>query len=249
MGIARFVVAGFAVTAFTAAVHSASATLITDASLYSPMLSGFSATTVNLGNAPGPSQASIFGAGYSVAFNTAAGQGLVQGASQDSYAIPVAGVSNGQATYLSGGLGSTTANAALSGSYLSTGGIGGSIVVSFITPQTTLALLWGSIDAGNRLALNNAAGDVVTGAEIQALAVGFIGNGYQGVGGSAYVLVTSDTPFTSITLSSSEISFEAAGLVAGAPLNEMAIAIPEPASLALFGSGLAVLARIGRRKT
>ena len=84
--------------------------------------------------------------------------------------------------------------------------------------------------------------DTLSGAQLQAVP-GFAGNGNQGFGGSAYVSLT-DTPFTTVTLSSGVVSFEVAG-VAGSnvPFN-----VPEPMSLALLGSGLAAMGLVQYRR-
>ncbi len=178
----------------------------------------------------------ITGSGYTVSFSTAANQGVVQGPAHALRAVPVAGVSGSTPEYLTGNYGSAlTTNAAASGNYLSTGT--GSITFTFSTPQTSLAVLWGSIDPGNSLTFNDAGSYKVTGTAVQAAAGNFAGNGFQGPGGSAYVVVDTSTPFTTVTANSSIVSFEFAGLAADtAPFT----ATPEPSSFLLFGLGLAM---------
>jgi len=135
---------------------------------------------------------------------------------------------------------------AAAGNYLSTGL--GTITITFDKPQDALALLWGSIDAtqttkgktlqGNSLELNDAASFTVTGADVQTAAAGFVSNGFQGPGGSAYVIIDTSTPFTTATFTSGVVSFEFAG-VAGStvPFN----GVPEPGTVMLLGSGLLLL--------
>jgi hypothetical protein len=184
----------------------------------------------------------IGGAGYTVSFSANGNPGVVRGAVGGAYAIPVAGVSGGQAEYYTGDFGSplTTdpdpADPGSAGNYFSTGT--GSITISFGSQQSSLGLLWGSVDNYNTLSFDN--GYVITGTAVQnAISNNFV-NGYQGFGGSAYVLV--DTSFTTVTFSSTQPSFEFAGVAAGvAP-------IPEPASLLLFGSGIFGLVGVARRK-
>jgi hypothetical protein len=155
------------------------------------------------------SSAEIFGVGYKIQFVSPfpPGQGVVQGASPSLFAVPVAGVSGGQPEYLTGNYGSPlTTTAAGSGNYLSTGL--GSIIITFTNPQYSFALLWGSIDASNSLTFNDVGHFQVTGSQIQSAAAGFVSNGYQGPGGSAYVAVDTSTPFTTVTAASGVVSFD-----------------------------------------
>ena len=204
------------------------------ASLYTPSL-GSSPVVVDLSGVTPKSSAEVFGFGYTIQFVSPfpPGQGVVQGASSGQYAVPVAGVSGGQPEYLTGGYGSplttTTAN---SGNYLSTGL--GSIVITFTNPQYSFALLWGSIDTSNSLSFNDVGNFHVTGSEVQAAAAGFVSNGYQGSGGSAYVVVDTSTPFTTVTAASGVVSFEFAG-VAGSNLPFTSTPVPEPRSTLILG--------------
>ena len=215
----------------------ANASTIT-ASLYSPD-AGLGPVFISLTGIQVVSQASFSGPGYSVSFAIDASQpdqGVVNGAHGCCYAIPVAGVVNGnQAEYLTGDYGSPlTTNAANSGNYFSTGT--GAITINFNQPETWLALLWGSIDTGNQLTFMNGNNTVFTvdGTAVQNAAAGFAGNGFQGPGGSAYVLVNTSTPFTSVIASSSTVSFEFGGVVASP--------VPEPGSWCLFGLGIGIVA-------
>ena len=206
------------------------------ASLFSPD-AGLGPVVINLTTITAVSQDPFSGPGYSVSFAVNAGQGVVQGAASGVYAIPVAGVTSGNQTeYLTGGYGSAlTANAADSGNYFSTGI--GSITINFNQPETWLGLLWGSIDTGNQLTFMNGSTTVFTvdGTAVQNAAAGFAGNGFQGPGGSAYVLVNTSTPFTSVIASSSTVSYEFGGVVASD--------VPEPSSFwCLFGLGIGIVA-------
>jgi hypothetical protein len=212
------------------------------ASLFSPD-AGLGPVIIDLTGITPTSQTSVLGPGYSVSFAVdlgQSGQGVVQGAFGGRYAIPVAGVigvpPNQQAEYLTGGYGSAlTTLASSSGNYFSTGI--GSITINFDQPETWLGLLWGSIDTGNLLTFKNGNNTVftVTGTAVQNAAKGFVSNGFQGPGGSAYVLVNTSTPFTSVIASSSSVSFEFAGVVGSAA--------PEPSSFwCLFGIGVGIVA-------
>lgn len=231
-----------------ASVCIAKGDLIT-ASLYTAIApTGSAVTVVNLTGITAPSQSYLSESGLTIAFSSVgSNQGVVKGTTGGVHAIPVAGVSGGLPEYLTGNYGSAlTLNAANSGNYLSTGT--GTITITFSTPQTALALLWGSIDSGspgNEVKLNDAANYTVTGAMVQTAASGFVSNGFQGPGGSAYVLISTTTPFTTATFTSSVVSFEFAGIVGfGEPP-----AVPEPSSmlLAATGIGLAFVALRRRR--
>jgi hypothetical protein len=207
------------------------------ASLFSPPL-GTDPTLIDLSGITPPSQAPVTGTGYSIAFTGAgAGEGVVKGSIAAVRAVPVAGVTAGNPEYLTGGFGSAlTTNIDSSGNYLSTGT--GTITITFSTPETALALLWGSIDTGNSLTLNDAGNFAITGTDVQNAAAGFVGNGFQGPGGSAYVIVNTSTPFTTVTVSSSVVSLELAGIAAA---DTPFTFVPEPTRITLFGAGLALL--------
>jgi len=186
------------------------------ASLYSPFApAGAAPVIVNLSGITPVYQGTVMGSGYMISFpSTGYNTGVVQGAGS-GYALPVAGVTGTTPEYLTGGFGSAlTTNAAASGNYLSTGT--GEVVITFSAPETSFALLWGSIDTSNSLSFNDAADYVVTGSAVQNAAGGFVGNGYQGPGGSAYVIVNTSTPFTQVIATSSSASFEFAGVSAAA---------------------------------
>jgi len=206
------------------------------------MLPTGATTVIALQDITTPSQAAISTPAYSIDFNVAANQGVIQGSVPSTiHAVPVAGVSGSDPTYLTGDFGSDkTTDPLASGNYLSTGT--GTITITFTAPQTSLALLWGSIDSGNLITFNNGAGSL-SGAQVQASTAGFSANGFQGPTGSAYVLANSDTPFTTVTLTSDVLSFEVAGL-AGA---SGSTAVPEPLSLALLGTGLVATGLIRKR--
>jgi len=151
----------------------------------------------------------------------------VHGALEGQYAIPVGGATVSPTVapeYLTDGYGSSlTTSAGASGNYLSTGV--GTITITFATPQTSLVLLWGSVDTYNTLTLND--GYSLTGTDV-ATQAGFLADGTQGVGGSTYVRITPSTPFTSATFTSTMNSFEFAGVAASTT--------PEPSGMVLMGT-------------
>ena len=217
------------------------------ASLYTPSL-GSNPVVIDLTGVTRNSSAEVFGFGYTIQFVSPfpSDQGVVNGAASGLQAVPVAGVSGGDPEYLTGDYGSPlTANIADSGNYLSTGL--GSIVITFTNPQYSFALLWGSIDTSNSLTFNNVGDLQVTGTEVQAAAAGFVSNGYQGSGGSAYVVVDTTTPFTTVTATSGVVSFEFAG-VAGSNLPFTPTPAPEPRSTLILGLALMNMAVVLRRR-
>ncbi|MGH9665201.1 MAG: Npun_F0296 family exosortase-dependent surface protein [Bryobacteraceae bacterium] len=206
--------------------------------------SGTAISLINLSGISTPSQAGIIGPDYTISFSTEASQGVVHGGVSTSHAIPVAGVTGTTPEYLTGDYGSSlTTDPAASGNYFSTAL--GIITITFATPKTSFALLWGSVDTSNSLGFNDAGNFLVTGSDVQAAAAGFVSNGFQGPGGSAYVVVNTDTPFTTVTATSNLVSFEFAGVAAN---TAGFTATPEPASIALFGLGIGVLALVAFRR-
>ena len=143
------------------------------------------------------------------------------------------------------------------GNYLATGL--GSITIQFGSLETVLGLLWGSVDDFNTISFATLDGPVsFTGALMPASA------GSQGFGGSFYTTITSSVPFSSVALSSTDYSFEAASVVYGTALPESGnmstgstqggalvygTALPEPGGLAVLGVGILGLGlALGRRR-
>lgn len=204
---------------------------IIQTALFAPVLPTGTFTDIDLESIVPPSQTNFVGTGFSVVFSgVPANQGVVQGQLNPFHAVPVAGPTP---DYLTTSLISSplTTNIANSGKYLSTDL--GTIAITFTSAQQTLALLWGSVDDENTLTFDD--GTIITGSQIRALAGTSGTNGFQGPGGSTYVLIMPDTGnFTTVTMSSGVVSFEAAGLV-GSVEN---ILVPEPSSLLLSLIGI-----------
>jgi hypothetical protein len=175
-------------------------------------------------------------AGTVVSGNNPAGEGVVNTASAFNNADP----QNGQYLGLSNVYAPPVVDAAgayFHGVFLSTGL--GHITLDFATPQHGLALLWGSVDAGNELDLLNNGQLVGT---VKGFNVSNNPNGSQGFGGSYYTVVNSSDAFNQVYLASTQVSFESA-LYAASP-NQIAVA--EPAGLAVLAAGLAGLAMTRR---
>lgn len=159
---------------------------------------------------------------------TSPSEGFVSGAKVNSvYAAPITDSSGD--TY--------------AGTYISTGT--GTVTFSFATPQNYFGLLWGSVDASNSITFSggNTPSTTFTGATLNTLSTpGFVGAvGDQGYGGSEYVKFTDTGTFNTVTLTSGQISFEAAEFSSNA-------ATPEPALYGLVGSGLAIFGTLLNRR-
>lgn len=213
---------GLTLAAFAAAPAALADPITIEASTTPFAVTGF--TTLNLANAALGSGASFTVGQATVSFDGLADdQGVVKGSAPGEYAAPVTDAA-----------GDTFAR-----KYLSTGDAG-FIDMTFAHEKTALALLWGSIDLSNQIEFFNGTRDVglITGADIDGTAQGF-----QGVGGSDYVMLTSTARFNNIRLSSGAYSFEFAELGSAADPTD----VHEPASFAILGAGLLGLASLRRR--
>jgi hypothetical protein len=179
---------------------------------------------LTLGAVPGTS------GGIDVSY-TGTGQ-AVQGSSPGVYAAPFISNSNGTL------FGDLTVAGPDATTYLTTGT--GSVSLTFPGPEKYLGLLWGSVDSFNSLAFFDAANNpigTITGLDVTASA-----NGNQGQFGTFYVNINSTVAFSSVVASSTSNAFEFDN-VAYNPA-----AVPEPTSLALFGTGVVGLALARRRR-
>jgi len=236
IALAAALLAGTALTGAHALTISASTT--------APLPVPGTATPIVLQGFAVPASNPVIGTGYTLNFFVPANQGIVRGALGGQYAIPIAGTSGGGPLYLTGDFGSAlSASAGDAGNYLSTGV--GTITLAFGSAQTAFLMLWGSIDDYNTAEFFNGATLVqsVGGTEVAAL-VGASPNGFQGFGGSAYVLF-SGAAFDRIAFSSTTNSFEFAALIG----STQPFAVPVPAGLALFGMGLLGLGLLRGRRT
>lgn len=122
-----------------------------------------------------------------------------------------------------------------SGNYLSVLG-GGSIDISF-SSRNSISFFWGSVDNYNSIVFHTAGGDVLlTGSQVAPL----LPTGCQdSTACNGYVTFTSDSAFTSVTLSSSSNSFELTNISA----------VPEPSTWAMMILGFLGLGFFGYRKS
>ena len=160
-------------------------------------------------------------AGPSITFTGNAG--YVTGASPYNYAPPV--LSNGNGSAFGNANGTDTSQ------YIAVEG-NASAQIHFSGVQQYFGLLWGSVDSFNTLSFydNAALIGAISGANVTGSAIGD-----QSANGTYYVNINSSLPFNTVIASSSGNSFEFDNLAYATP-------VPEPTSLAIFGTGLALLA-------
>lgn len=159
----------------------------------------------------------------------------VQGSLSGQYAAPFLSGGNGTGFGNANGLDATT--------YLSTG-VGG-VSLAFTGSQQYIGLLWGSIDLYNTLSFyqGNTLLGSVTGGQVLAGA-----NGDQGVNGTLYVNISTDTGFNRVVATSSSYAFEFDNVAyTSAPLPSR---VPDGGSLlSVFGLALIGMAGIARRRS
>lgn len=184
---------------------------------------------VNFNNLSGSTPGSSGGIGVTYS----GGGQAVQFSSSGLYAAPYISNSNGSL------FGDPTVSGEDKTPYLTTGT--GSVTLELPGPQKYFGLLWGSVDTYNSLSFYGATGTLLktyTGADVTAAA-----NGNQGASGTFYVNINSTEAFTRVVASSSSNAFEFDNVA----YNPTAV-VPEPSSVLMLGSGLALALCYGRRK-
>jgi hypothetical protein len=190
---------------------------------------------------PGNTTTTTLSSGITVSYQPDAQP--VTGSSTGFYAAPFLSGDNGLGF---GPSGTNQPNGLDATPYLTTGSTGSfsgaSLTLTLPGLERYLGLLWGSVDTFNTLSFYNGATlvGVVTGSDVVASP-----NGDQSVNGTLYVNINADaaSAFNRVVATSSQYAFEFDNVA----FNRTPI--PEPASLALLGAGLAGLGlmRVRRR--
>ena len=119
------------------------------------------------------------------------------------------------------------------------------VTLSYKTAQSSLTILWGSIDTYNTLTLSNGADTVVvTGSQIGAL----LGLSFTGGGNSVAADPTGQTALVTISNLGLGSGFNTAVFSSSSAAFEFTFVAPEPASLAMSGTALLAVAGVVLRR-
>lgn len=198
---------------------------------------GGAPTGVVLDNLDWLSLGSVGGTNNGVTINFTPDAKAVQGGETGKYAAPFVSGGNGAGFGNADGPDATT--------YITTGSTGAAsnAKVEILLPgyNVYFGLLWGSVDDYNTLSFydGNTLVGSITGNDVVASP-----NGDQGVNGTLYVNIISDTAFNRIVATSSQYAFEFDNIA----FNETN-PVPEPGTLALLGLGLLGAGAMRRRRS
>jgi hypothetical protein len=165
----------------------------------------------------------------------------VQGTSEPLFAAPWLSGGNGNGF---GPLGSNQTDGQDATTYLTSGlstdANHGQAILTFSSPQRYIGLLWGSVDSFNTLSLYSGGESGTLVANVTGTQVLASPNGDQGLNGSVYVNINSDTFFDTIVATSTQYAFEFDNVAYNPE------PVPEPATCALllFAFGLHGLRRL-----
>lgn len=119
---------------------------------------------------------------------------------------------------------------------------GGSVTVNYSTPQSSLAILWGTIDNSDDMNLLTSDGTMITGSMV-CMALGPSCTGAPDGSVNEEVDITGIAAFTSFTASDATGQLSSFEFVPGTQQ------VPEPGSLAILGAAIAGFGILRRRKT
>ncbi len=166
---------------------------------------------------------------------------FVTGSSSGVYAAPYLSGNNGLNFGLGNATGPTTTQYLTSGS--TNANAGAEIEILFNTDQMYFGLLWGSVDNYNTLSFydGNTLVGTINGGQVNPGATGD-----QGINGTYYVNLNSDTAFDRVVITSTKYAFELDNI---AYSRDQFFVVPEPASLLVWSMLVGACSLTRRRRS